>query len=76
MTATSWYEVTALRRLGGSRSTDHVTDNLRYEVTADGVGRIILDPPEAKNDSRIEMRDAIVDAVAEARADDEVAPSS
>jgi 2-(1,2-epoxy-1,2-dihydrophenyl)acetyl-CoA isomerase len=49
-----------------------LTENLRYEVGADGVGRITLDRPEAKNALTIEMRDAIVDAVHDARADDDV----
>jgi 2-(1,2-epoxy-1,2-dihydrophenyl)acetyl-CoA isomerase len=49
-----------------------VTDNLRYEVGADGVARITLDRPDAKNALTLEMRDAIVDAVFEARADDNV----
>lgn len=49
-----------------------MTDNLRYEVTDDGVGRITLDRPDAKNALTLEMRDAIVDAVFAARADDEV----
>lgn len=45
---------------------------IRYEVGSDGVGRITLDRPEAKNALTIEMRDAIVDAVRSARADDAV----
>ncbi|MEX2254641.1 MAG: enoyl-CoA hydratase-related protein [Acidimicrobiia bacterium] len=49
-----------------------MTENLRYEVGADGVGRITLDRPDAKNALTIEMRDAIVDAVRDARADDDV----
>ena len=49
-----------------------MTDNLRYEVGADGVGRITLDRPDAKNALTIEMRDGIVDAVCDARADDAV----
>jgi 2-(1,2-epoxy-1,2-dihydrophenyl)acetyl-CoA isomerase len=43
---------------------------VRYEVGADHVGRITLDRPEAKNALTVEMRDAIVDAVRSARADD------
>ena len=49
-----------------------MTDDLRYEVGADGVGRITLDRPDAKNALTIEMRDAIVDAVVERGADDAV----
>jgi 2-(1,2-epoxy-1,2-dihydrophenyl)acetyl-CoA isomerase len=49
-----------------------LTENLRYEVGTDGVGRITLDRPDAKNALTIEMRDAIVDAVSDARADDDV----
>jgi 2-(1,2-epoxy-1,2-dihydrophenyl)acetyl-CoA isomerase len=45
---------------------------VRYEVGADHVGRITLDRPDAKNALTIEMRDAIVDAVRSARADDAV----
>ena len=45
---------------------------IRYEVGADHVGRITLDRPEAKNALTVEMRDAIVDAVRAARADDNV----
>jgi 2-(1,2-epoxy-1,2-dihydrophenyl)acetyl-CoA isomerase len=45
---------------------------VRYEVGADHVGRITLDRPEAKNALTVEMRDAIVDAVRAARADDNV----
>ena len=43
-----------------------------HEVAADHVGTITLDRPEAKNALTIEMRDAIVDAVRSARADDDV----
>lgn len=49
-----------------------MTNHVGYEVGADGVGRITLDRPEAKNALTIEMRDAIVDAVFAARADDAV----
>lgn len=49
-----------------------MTENLRYEVGADGVGRITLDRPDAKNALTIEMRDAIVDAIYDARADNDV----
>ena len=45
---------------------------IHYEVGADHVGTITLDRPEAKNALTIEMRDAIVDAVRSARADDDV----
>ena len=45
---------------------------IHYEVGADHVGAITLDRPDAKNALTIEMRDAIVDAVRAARADDEV----
>jgi 2-(1,2-epoxy-1,2-dihydrophenyl)acetyl-CoA isomerase len=45
---------------------------IQYEVGSDHVGRITLDRPEAKNALTIEMRDAIVDAVRSARADDDV----
>jgi len=45
---------------------------IRYEVGTDHVGRITLDRPEAKNALTVEMRDAIVDAVRAARADDNV----
>jgi len=45
---------------------------IHYEVGSDHVGRITLDRPDAKNALTIEMRDAIVDAVRDARADDDV----
>ena len=45
---------------------------IKYEVGTDGVGRITLDRPEAKNALTIEMRDAIVDTVRDARQDPEV----
>ena len=45
---------------------------IHYEVGADHVGTITLDRPDAKNALTIEMRDAIVDAVRSARADDDV----
>lgn len=41
---------------------------LRIEVDADGVGRIVLDRPEAKNALTPAMRDGIVDAVRDFRA--------
>jgi 2-(1,2-epoxy-1,2-dihydrophenyl)acetyl-CoA isomerase len=49
-----------------------VSDHLRYDVGDDAVARITLDRPAAKNALTIEMRDAIVDAVYAARADDDV----
>ena len=45
---------------------------VRYEVGDDHVGRITLDRPDAKNALTVEMRDAIVDSVRSARADDDV----
>lgn len=45
---------------------------IRYRVGADNVGRITLDRPDAKNALSVEMRDDLVDAVRQARADDEV----
>ena len=42
---------------------------LRVERGDDGVGRIVLDRPDAKNALTIAMRDGIVDAVREFRAD-------
>ena len=36
---------------------------LRVETDDDGVGRIVLDRPDAKNALTIEMRDGIIDAV-------------
>lgn len=42
---------------------------LVVEKSGDGVGRIVLDRPEAKNALTIEMRDGIVDAVRDFRAD-------
>jgi 2-(1,2-epoxy-1,2-dihydrophenyl)acetyl-CoA isomerase len=42
---------------------------LRVEVDADGVGRIVLDRPEAKNAMTPAMRDGIVDAVRSFRTD-------
>jgi 2-(1,2-epoxy-1,2-dihydrophenyl)acetyl-CoA isomerase len=45
---------------------------ITYEVGADHVGRLTLDRPEAKNALTIEMRDGIVDAVRDARANDDV----
>jgi 2-(1,2-epoxy-1,2-dihydrophenyl)acetyl-CoA isomerase len=49
-----------------------MSDDLQYEVGADGVATITLDRPAAKNALTIEMRDAIVQAVRAARADDGV----
>jgi 2-(1,2-epoxy-1,2-dihydrophenyl)acetyl-CoA isomerase len=45
---------------------------IHYEVGADHVGTVTLDRPDAKNALTVEMRDAIVDAVRAARADDDV----
>ena len=42
---------------------------IRYVVGEDGVARLVLDRPEAKNALSIEMRDEIVRRVREARAD-------
>ena len=43
--------------------------HLRVERDPDGVGRIVLDRPEAKNALTIAMRDGIVDAIRDFRAD-------
>ena len=43
--------------------------HLRVERDPDGVGRIVLDRPEAKNALTIAMRDGIIDAFREFRAD-------
>lgn len=53
-----------------SKAVDEV-DEIRYEVD-DGVGRITIDRPEKKNTIRIDMRQAIYDAVKRAEVDDEV----
>jgi 2-(1,2-epoxy-1,2-dihydrophenyl)acetyl-CoA isomerase len=45
---------------------------IKYEVGTDHVGRITLDRPDAKNALTIEMRDAIVDSVRDARDDPDV----
>ncbi|MBM3660157.1 MAG: hypothetical protein FJW95_11760 [Actinobacteria bacterium] len=45
---------------------------IRYEIGADHIGRITLDRPEARNALTIEMRDGIVDAVRDARRNDDV----
>jgi 2-(1,2-epoxy-1,2-dihydrophenyl)acetyl-CoA isomerase len=45
---------------------------LIVERDVDGVGRIVLNRPDARNALTIEMRDGIVDAVREFRADPEV----
>jgi 2-(1,2-epoxy-1,2-dihydrophenyl)acetyl-CoA isomerase len=45
---------------------------LRLERDVDGVGRIVLDRPDAKNALTVAMRDGIVDAVREFRADPKV----
>jgi len=42
---------------------------IRYTVGEDGVARLVLDRPEAKNALTVEMRDDIVSRVREARAD-------
>jgi 2-(1,2-epoxy-1,2-dihydrophenyl)acetyl-CoA isomerase len=42
---------------------------LLVEKDADGVGRIVLDRPDAKNALTVEMRDGIVDAVRDFRVD-------
>jgi 2-(1,2-epoxy-1,2-dihydrophenyl)acetyl-CoA isomerase len=46
--------------------------HLRVERDPDGVGRIVLDRPEAKNALTIAMRDGIVDAIRDFRADPKV----
>jgi len=46
--------------------------HLRVERDPDGIGRIVLDRPEAKNALTIAMRDGIVDAVRDFRADPKV----
>ena len=46
-----------------------VETHLRVERDPDGVGRIVLDRPEARNALTIAMRDGIIDAVREFRAD-------
>ena len=46
--------------------------DLRVERDTDGVGRIVLDRPEAKNALTIGMRDGIIEAVREFRADPQV----
>jgi 2-(1,2-epoxy-1,2-dihydrophenyl)acetyl-CoA isomerase len=46
--------------------------DLRVEVDVDGVGRIVLDRPEAKNALTIGMRDGIIDAIREFRGDPQV----
>lgn len=45
---------------------------LRTEVTEDGIGRIVLDRPDAKNALTVEMRDGITDALRAFRADTSV----
>jgi 2-(1,2-epoxy-1,2-dihydrophenyl)acetyl-CoA isomerase len=45
---------------------------LRFDVTADGVGRIVLDRPDAANALTVEMRDDLVVAVRRCREDDNV----
>src|SRR3954454_5726338 len=46
--------------------------HLRTERDSHGVGHIILDRPEAKNALTVAMRDGIIDAVREFRADPKV----
>jgi 2-(1,2-epoxy-1,2-dihydrophenyl)acetyl-CoA isomerase len=46
-----------------------MTAELRVEKDADGVGHIVLDRPDAKNALTIAMRDGIVDALRDIRAD-------
>lgn len=46
--------------------------DLRVERDVDGVGRIVLDRPEAKNALTIGMRDGIIEALGEFRADPQV----
>jgi len=46
--------------------------HLRVERDPDGVGRIVLDRPDAKNALTIAMRDGIIDAVRDFRADPHV----
>ncbi len=43
--------------------------DLRVERDVDGVGRIVLDRPEAKNALTIGMRDGVIEAIREFRAD-------
>jgi len=50
----------------------YVVPMIRYSVGDDGVARLVLDRPEAKNALSIEMRDEIVQRVREVRADREV----
>jgi len=46
--------------------------HLRVERDPDGVGRIVLDRPEAKNALTVAMRDGIIDAIREFRRDPQV----
>ena len=46
--------------------------NLRIERDADGVGRIVLDRPDARNALTVAMRDGIIEAVRDFRADPKV----
>jgi 2-(1,2-epoxy-1,2-dihydrophenyl)acetyl-CoA isomerase len=46
--------------------------HLRVERDPDGVGRIVLDRPDAKNALTVAMRDGIIDAVRSFRADPQV----
>ncbi|HEV7526727.1 MAG TPA: enoyl-CoA hydratase/isomerase family protein, partial [Acidimicrobiia bacterium] len=46
--------------------------DLRIERDTDGVGRIVLARPEAKNALTVGMRDGITDAIREFRADPQV----
>jgi 2-(1,2-epoxy-1,2-dihydrophenyl)acetyl-CoA isomerase len=46
-----------------------VETHLRVERDPDGVGKIVLDRPEARNALTVAMRDGIIDAIREFRAD-------
>src|SRR5947209_2069289 len=52
--------------------TDVPETHLRVERDPDGVGRIVLDRPEAKNALTVAMRDGIIEAVRDFRADPQV----
>src|SRR5437763_13144707 len=60
-------------RPGGTPRAERMTEtHLRVERDPDGVGRIVLDRPDAKNALTIAMRDGIIDAVRDFRADPHV----